>query len=214
MKKCIVGTGGFARCICDALIAAGQAPTCFLVDMPRAQKRFMGYEVVPEQLFYGANTDAEVYVGIGDEWLRQQYISRLCTQFPHLTFPSVIHPAANVAESVSIGDGVVILAGARVAREGVIEEHAVICPRSQLNEGCRVGAYGTVGPAAELGALAAIGQRSFVGLRARIEASRSIGADCVVGALGDVAATFGDGVVLVGQPARAVRVRQPGPRFF
>lgn len=119
-----------------------------------------------------------------------------------------VHPSAVVAETATVAEGAVILAGATVNPLARIGRHVVLNTRSVVEHDADIADFAVISPGAIVCGGVRVGPGAFVGAGATVLTGVSIGADAVVGAgavaLRDVPA----GVTVVGNPARAVE-RQP-----
>jgi len=210
----IVGTGGFAKCIYDALRLQTRAAVVFLSREKSNFTELLGEPIAQEESVYSTSQRLSVFVGIGDESIRQRYASLTQQTWPHVSFPALVHPTAKVASTATIGDGVIVLAGAIVEANSTLEPFCAVCTGATIGQNTRIGAYSTIAPGATVSRNVVIGSRSFVGLQAYIGSYSGIGNDVIVGAKSAVTGIIPDCVVVVGQPARIVRHRSRGVRGF
>ena len=195
----IWGAGGHGRVVFDCAIAARYHPE-FLDDDPRHH----GPNVHPSDdgLARASACAAPVHIAIGDNRARAACF-RTATACG-LRAATLVHPAAIVSPSATIGDGTLIMpgaivnAGARVGRnvivnsgaivehDCVVGDHVHLAPRSVLGGGVTVKAYTLFG----IGAVALPGITAGEGV--------VVGAGAVV--IGDVAS----GLTVAGVPAVAI----------
>src|SRR5205823_2047305 len=64
---------------------------------------------------------------------------------------TVVHGQARVSPTATLGEGVVILAGATINTGAVLSEHSVVNTGAIIEHDVRVGAFTQVGPAAVIG---------------------------------------------------------------
>ena len=214
MSSCIVGAGGFAKCICDALWCNGHKDILFLNRGVTSGDTLFGFPVVSEDEIFSSDRPSAVFVGIGDEWKRERYVAAAREQWQHLHFPSLIHPTAVVDESASVSEGVIVLAGAVVGRDAIVRSFSAVCTGARICEKAVVNQFATVGPGSRVARATIIGKRVFVGLRAETAVDLNVGADSVIGAQAIVTHDVPKCTIVMGRPALVRRHREPGPRPF
>ncbi len=97
-------------------------------------------------------------------------------------FPVLVHPAAWVAPTARLEQGVQIMAGAIVQPDCHIGENTIINTRASVDHDCRIGKNVHIAPGATLCGGITIEDDAFVGSGATIIQGRRIGARAVVGA--------------------------------
>jgi sugar O-acyltransferase (sialic acid O-acetyltransferase NeuD family) len=208
----VIGAGGHAWVVVDALLAQGRA-VLGLVDGAGASTgtRVAGLPALgdDEQLLRlhppgsvalangigGAGAPGAVAQGS----LRRRVQERLAAR--GYRFDSVVHPAATVSPLAELGPGVQILA------------RAVVQPGVQLAEGCiintgaivehhgRIGRFAHVAPGAVLCGNVVLGDEAHVGACAVVRQGLRLGARTVVGAGAALVADLDAGLA-TGVPAR------------
>lgn len=81
------------------------------------------------------------FVAIGDNRIRKKYV-RILKEY-HFLMPNMVSPTASVSPNVTLGEGVAILAQARVG-EAQIGDYSIIASNSLVNSGAGVDAYAHV----------------------------------------------------------------------
>jgi sugar O-acyltransferase (sialic acid O-acetyltransferase NeuD family) len=203
----LVGGGGHALVVAEAALAAGDALVGFLDDDPFAPlcagspkaARLGGMDAVDLLRDPGRGW----IIGVGDVDVRRALIERLHAL---AGASAVIHPAASVSPSASIGGGAFIGPGAVVHTRARIGDHAIINSGAIVEHECVVGPNAHVAPGAALAGRATIGRDSLVGLGARVLPGVVIGARCVIGAGAVVLEDVPEDRVAAGVPA-STRVR-------
>lgn len=114
----------------------------------------------------------------------------------------VVHAAAWVSPAATLDPGTVVLAHAVVNAGAAVGPHAILNSGSVVEHDAVVGAFAHLGPGAVLGGGARLGARAFVGMGALVRDHVAVGSDAVVGMGAVVTADVGDGVTVVGVPAR------------
>lgn len=205
----LIGAGGHARVLLDALTLSGAA-ILGLVDTDPALvgHRVLGFEVLggDESLRRHAPGTVRLVNAIGsvssmdrrrsvyEAWRRAAY-----------SFASVQHPGAIVSRHAMAAAGVQIMAGAVVQACASIGENTIVNTGASVDHDCRIGAHVHLAPGVTLSGNVQVGDETHVGAGATVIQGVRIGARCTVAAgavvLGDVA----DGTTMAGVPAKEVR---------
>ncbi len=204
----VVGAGGHAVVVADALLAAGRKVLGFVdVDPGRRDTRPFGLPVLGDDLALQAHDPTQVSLanGIGgvgrpaDAGLRARVQTRL--EGDGWSFTTVIHPSAVVSTHASIGPGSQLLAGSVVQPGAAIGRGAIINTRAVVEHDARVGEFAHVAPGAVLCGNVVIGAGTHVGAGATVRQGVVLGDGVVVGVGAAVVEDFERGV-LVGVPAQ------------
>lgn len=161
-----------------------------------------------------AGTVGGVIVAVGDNWTRARIVREVRALVPDIEFVTAVHPAAVVAEGVTIGPGTVVMAGAVVNPGCEVGEFCIVNTRASLDHESVLGNYASLGPGVTTGGRVRIGAWSAVGIGATVLQEIEIGTHTVVGAGSTVLHNVPDSVVAYGTPARVVRGREPGDRYL
>ena len=213
MRVVVVGAGGHARSVVDALRASGEHEPVACTD-PRpglAGSEIDGVEIVGddshlERLRDNGVEGAVIGVGgVGDNGPRE----RLFTHAEELGFalPAVVHSRASVAPAAALAEGAVVLAGAVVGPGASIGRDTIVNTGALVEHDCRVGDHAHLATGAALAGGVTVGDRAHVGIRAAVLQGVTIGPGAIVGAGAVVIREVAAGAVMVGSPARALESR-------
>jgi sugar O-acyltransferase (sialic acid O-acetyltransferase NeuD family) len=204
----IIGAGGHAAVVADALLAAGRQVLGFVDnDSTRQGRSLCGRPVLGDDMALAGFDTVNVLLanGIGGtrgEDLRAAVQRRLEGAGWH--FVAVRHPSAVVSPFTQLGLGVQLMA------------HSVVQPGARLGDGCIVNSAAVVEHDVQLGPYVhvacnatlcggvSVGAGSHVGAAAVVLQSVRLGNATVVGAGAVVVKDFPGGGTLVGVPARPV----------
>lgn len=202
----ILGAGGHAKVLLDALLAGGFAPLGLLDrDATRVGGEVLGCPVLGTDAALDGFDPRETLLvnGLGSTrhaGARAALFMRMREQ--GYRFLSVIHPAAVVATSASLGQGVQIMAGAVVQAGAVLGDNVILNTGARLDHDCRLGDHAHVAPGATVCGGVRIGPRTHLGSGATVIEGTTIGKDCLIGAGAVVVRDVPDGVTALGMPAR------------
>lgn len=137
----IIGAGGHARVIADALSHSGEYQLAGFFDDSIAA----GEPVFGEIKVLGTIEDViskrvplDFYViGIGDNALRR----KLVNEGTGISWATIIHPKAMIAANAVIGQGAVVLAGAVINSNSRIGRHSIINSNVVVDHDCQVGEF-------------------------------------------------------------------------
>ena len=205
----ILGAGGHGAVVADIALRAGLNPSGF-VDAFKAGGRLLDLPI--HASLEGLDAEALV-LALGDNYKRQQLLESLRDQGSFL-FPTLIHPSAVVAGSVTIGPGSMIMAGAIIGPNTRVGEFCIVNHRASLDHDSRLADFASLAPGAITGGGVKIGQRSAVSLAAAVKHGVKIGKDTVLGANSYLNKDLGDELIAYGSPAKQIRSRSPGEPYL
>ncbi len=97
-------------------------------------------------------------------------------------FPVLVHPHACVDESVKLGEGTQVMAGAVIQADTSIGMNVIINTHASVDHDCVIGAHVHIGPGAVLCGGVCVHKRAFVASGSTIIVGVNVGEDAVVGA--------------------------------
>jgi sugar O-acyltransferase (sialic acid O-acetyltransferase NeuD family) len=195
----IFGNGGHAHVIAD-LIARASPNVTFVVRGASAANE------LEEGTFFDSldrHSTADIFVGIGDNAVRQRLCQQLIARGVRLA--RCIAPNAYVAASAEIGDGTVLCPGSVVNARAVLGAGVIVNTLSSVDHDCRIGDYCQITAGVTLGGGVTLGSNCLLGIKSAIIPNMTLGNDVQVMAGALVAGSFGDRVVVGGSPARLVK---------
>jgi UDP-perosamine 4-acetyltransferase len=211
-----LGAGGHAKVMIETIRAMGGFDIVGLLDPDAARKggTVLGISVLGDDSRLdelGSRGIRHAFVGVGSVGptaLRRGLFEML--RVKGIEIVSVIHPSALVSPSAQVGSGVAIMAGAIINANATLGDNVLVNTGAIVEHDCVIGSHVHLATGAKLGGAVTIGDGSHIGIGASIRQGLRIGVNVVVGAGAAVVADAGEGLVLAGVPARAVRKNEPG----
>lgn len=201
----IVGAGGHARVVADAAYCSGAWDKVVMIDDRYPALTSSGGVPVIDSLKAMDSLKAEwphALIAVGRNELRLSLQDQLEDMGYQLA--TVIHPSAQVAGDVVIGDGSVLLANSVVNTGARLGRAVILNTAATIDHDCLLGDGVHLSPGVHLAGNVAIGDRTWLGIGSSVVNDCTIGPDVVVGAGGVVIADLPNGVTALGVPAKAV----------
>jgi sugar O-acyltransferase (sialic acid O-acetyltransferase NeuD family) len=202
----IVGAGGHATVVADALLASGQEVLGFTDRDSRLHgTRICGIPVLGDDSALARQSVENVRLanGVGGtrgEPLRREVQARLESQ--GWTFCGVRHPRAVVSAHARIGAGAHLMAGCIVQPGVVVGAGCIVNTGAILEHDVVLGDFVHVAPGAVVCGNARVGDHSHIGAGAVLLQGLSVGNESIVGAGAVVVTSHPGRVTLIGVPAR------------
>lgn len=115
---------------------------------------------------------------------------------------TVVHGAAWVSPSATVGAGTVVLAGAVVNAGATLGRHSIVNSAAVVEHDVTVGDGAHIAPGAVLGGGVIVGADAMIGLGAIVRDHVCVGAGALVGMGAVVVADVAPGATVTGNPAR------------
>lgn len=146
-------------------------------------KEWQGIEVLgDDRILDDLDTDqVELVLGIGQiigsnvrQSIYQRYVQK------GFVFPTLVHPVAFVDPSVSLGNGVQVMAGAIIQPDVTIGENVIVNTAASIDHDCLVGSHVHIAPGATVCGGVRIENGTFIGAGSVIVQELTIGSGAVV----------------------------------
>ena len=201
----VFGAGGHAKVLLEAILLANPGAEIAIIDDSgsAASAGLLGLAISGDRHWLAVNwPGAPVAPAIGNNEARAAIADWLRLQGRSLA--TVIHPAATVSPSASIGSGAFLAAGAVVNAEAEIGDGAILNTLASVDHDCELGALAHSAPGSRLCGGVRIGARTLIGAASVVIPGVSVGADAIVGAGSVVVKDVPAGAKVAGSPARPI----------
>ena len=146
------------------------------------------------------DAEGDLFVAVGNPRVREMLMKR----FRDRRFPTLVHPSAAVAQSATIDEGSIVMAGAVINPEAIIGKGCIINTCASVDHDCTLNNYVHVAVGAHLCGTVKIGKATWIGAGSTVINNLSVCEDVVVGAGAVVVKTIEVPGTYVGVPARRI----------
>ena len=219
MRIVCVGAGNHLSYVSDIIEKEGKHKIVGVLDsFKRIGEEIFGYEIVgsPDALEEARKKcDFEgVIITIGDNWSRKIVADTLILQEKDIKFVNAIHPTVCIGKNVSMGRGVIAMAGCIINPGASIGDFSFFATGAQIEHDCIIKNFASVSAGSIMGGFVTLEECSAVTLGVTIVDRITIGKNSVIGSGSLVTKSIPDNVLAYGQPAKVVRKRETGERFL
>ena len=173
-------------------------------DKSMRGSRLLGVEVQGTLDDFAGSGYRRAVLAIGDNATRMRLAERLRDRLPEIEWMVAVHPQCCLHDSVKLGEGAVVFAGAAIQPDTMIGAHAIINTGATVDHDCRIGDFAHIAPGVHLAGEAHVGRGAFLGIGAAIVPGRAVGEWATVGAGAVVINDIPANVTAVGVPARVL----------
>ena len=203
----IIGAGGHAAVVADALMACGIDVVGFTdVDPNRHGSHHVGLPVLGEdERVLSAYRQGSVMLanGVGSITVAERRRNvQLGLQRAGWRFTTVRHPSAVVSPQARIGEGAQLLAGSIIQVGATIGEGTIVNTGAVVEHHCEIGNFVHAAPRTLLCGDVKVGADSHLGAGSVVKQGLRLGPCTLVGAGAVVVKDFEGHGMLVGNPAR------------
>jgi sugar O-acyltransferase (sialic acid O-acetyltransferase NeuD family) len=153
-----------------------------------------------------AMTGAHLVLATGrpDNYVSRHELVQRCA-LPPSRYVTVVHPGAQLGDTVTVGVGTIALAAVVATASVAIGSHVVLMPHAVLTHDDIVGDFATIASGVLLGGSVHVGEGAYLGAGSVVREGVSIGAWAMVGMGSIVTRDVPPGELWMGSPARYVR---------
>ena len=128
--------------------------------------------------FQNGEFDAAV-ITIGSDMESRKTLNLYCAQVG-VPLASLVHPEAHVASTAQIGEGCMVMAGARIGPHAKIARNVLVSSNSNIDHHCWIGENSTFGPTVALSGAVHVGKNCVLGTMIGVEPNVKIGDNVTV----------------------------------
>lgn len=194
-KVYLYGASGHAKVVLDIVKQAYYEVPC-LIDDNLDDNLLAGLPVV-----HSADGLSPIIVTVGNCQKRREIVEKLGAR----EYLTVIHPKAVLSESVKLGEGTVVMAGAIINPYAKIGRHCIINTGASIDHDCVIKDFVHIAPHSTLCGEIEIGEGTWIGAGTTIIQGIHIGNNCYIGAGSVVVKDVPDYSLCYGNPAKVIR---------
>jgi sugar O-acyltransferase (sialic acid O-acetyltransferase NeuD family) len=215
----LIGGGNQAHYCIDIIEREGKYQIVGIIDSVQeiGTLRF-GYPVLGRQTDIDELAkDYNIHCGvitIGDNWSRQLVYNDIVSRMPNFEFVNAIHPSVIIGNYVSIGVGVVAMAGVIFNPKAKIGNFTFFATGAQVEHDCVIDDYASISAGSLTGGHVHVGKFAALTLGVVVLDRLSIGENTVVGAGAVVIKSLPSNVLAYGNPAKIIRNREQTEKFL
>lgn len=205
----ILGASGLAREVAQVIRARNQAEPMWNLlgfldrDPVRWGTEFNGLPILGDDDWWQSHPSTLLVCAIGSARIRKTLTDSLASAGAH--FCSVIHPSVEIPTDVSIGEGTVIMAGARFSANARVGAHVTLYLNCSITHDVTIGDCSLIASNCSLAGGAVIGTAVELGTSACVLPTRRVGDWSIIGAGSVVNRDIPSAVVAAGVPCRVLR---------
>ncbi len=194
-KVYLYGASGHAKVVMD-IVRRAYMDVPYLIDDNPDVNELAGLPVV-----HSADDLSPIIVTIGDCQIRRKIVEKLGDR----EYITVVHPNAIKAESVKLGYGTVVMAGAILNPFTTVGNHCIINTGASIDHDCTIHNFVHIAPHCTLCGEVEIGEGTWVGAGTTVIQGKHIGKNCFIGAGSVVVKDIPDGCLCYGNPAKVIK---------
>jgi len=153
-------------------------------------------------------------ITIGDNWSRKIVYEKVHSLAPSVTWPNAVHPSVIIGKNVTIGKGILAMAGVIVNTGAHLGDFTNYFTRCNIEHDCYIDDFASVSAGVVLGGKVKLSKYSAVSLNVTIFDRLTIGENSVIGAASLITKNIPDNVLVYGNPGRVIKERGLGEKFL
>jgi sugar O-acyltransferase (sialic acid O-acetyltransferase NeuD family) len=175
----LIGAGGHAKVVLDALLAGGADLTGVAVSAGAAAPDVLGVSVQTPEI-PASMTGLSFHVAIGSAQARERFHAE--AEAAGAEALTIRHPTAAISRFAEVGAGTFVAAKAVIAPSARIGRSVIVNHGAVIDHDSVVGDFSHIAPNASLGGGVAVGARCLIGAGAVLLPGVTIGDDVTIGA--------------------------------
>lgn len=207
MNLLIYGSGGVGKDVADLAWKINEVDrkwdNIYFIDDVRQEETHYGLKILNFEQALPYKEDSECVIGLGEPEYREELFNKCKKNGFHMA--TLVHPTANISKSVTIGEGVIILAFTSLTAGAIIGDNVLIQALSIIGHDIQIGSHSVIGVGVTPGGYVKVGEKAYIGMGAKIIEKLSIGDNAIVGMGACVYRDVPDAMVVMGNPARVIQ---------
>lgn len=176
----------------------------FIDDNPDAlEGKICSVSVISSVDDYQIEPDDEFVCCIGNSVVRKMVVEKMKAK--GAAFVNIIHPNAVIADSCTLGEGVIIYPYALISDNAVIGDGCIINMHSSVAHDSVLGEYCTISAHCDITGMCTLGDRVFMGSTTQVVPGTKVGDDVYICAGSTVMTRVRKGMKMLGNPAKIVK---------
>jgi sugar O-acyltransferase (sialic acid O-acetyltransferase NeuD family) len=203
----IIGNGGHARVLIDILLIQKREIIGYTAPNQENNPYSITYLGGDEEILKYDSQEIELVNAIGsvsDTRLRANIFNIFKSK--GYRFSTIIHPSAIISDTVILGEGVQVMAGAVIQPFVKIDDNTIVNTASSIDHDCRVGKHCHIAPGCVISGGVIVGEGTHIGTGTKIIQNVIIGENTLIGAGSLVLKNVGANKKVYGSPAKEVNI--------
>jgi sugar O-acyltransferase (sialic acid O-acetyltransferase NeuD family) len=219
MNIVIIGSSGFSKVVVDIVEREGKHRIIGMIDSFRqVGEETLGYEILGTEsalprLMSERGVEGAL-IAIGDNCARFAVYEKIFALCPGMKYPTAVHPSAQIAREVVLGEGTVVAAVANIHNGSRIGRFCIINGLSHLGHDILADDFVSIGPDAAVAGNVTIGSWTAIAIGSHVLEKKSVGSNSIVGAGSLVTRDVPDNVVVYGSPAKVIKERHRNDKYL
>jgi sugar O-acyltransferase (sialic acid O-acetyltransferase NeuD family) len=153
-------------------------------------------------------------ISIGDNWGRYYVGEQIKQLVPNFRFINAIHPSVIIGNNVTLGYGVVAMAGCIFNPKSKIGNFTFFATGAQVEHDCVIADFASISAGSVTGGYVLLGKYSAITLGVTVIDRITIGENTVIGAGSVVVKNIPDNILAYGNPCKIIRYRKRAEKFL
>jgi len=215
----IIGGGNQAHYTIDIIEKEGKYNIVGIIDsIHDVNSDRFGYKIIGRQenisqIIKEYDVEGGV-ISIGDNWSRYYVYNQIKKLAPDLEFVNAIHPSIVIGNNVTLGKGIVAMAGCIFNPKSFIGNFTFFATGAQVEHDNYIDDFSSISAGSITGGYVKLGKYSAVTLGVTIMDRVEIGENTVIGSGSLVTKSFPSDVLAYGNPDKIIRNRTKGEKFL
>ena len=194
----LYGASGHCKVIID-ILKKNKIKIESIFDDNESINKIFEFSVVK---FNNQNISGELLISIGNNAVRKQLVNEL----KHKSYGKAIDPKAIISSNSTIKEGTVVMANAIINTSAEVGKHCIVNSAAVVEHDCKLDNFVHVSPSVTICGGVQIGEGTHIGAGTTIIPNIKIGKWCTIGAGSVVIKDVSDGVTVVGNPAKEIKI--------